>query len=100
MCCAIPPPHLPCYTPVSRLGRAPSVFKASNSRVRNRRLRLISRRDRRFIYPDNPPSMPAEPRVYANWTTAFVESRSLVQYGYFQVRAQYVFSLAFIASRQ
>ncbi|GAB0492503.1 hypothetical protein MMPV_003766 [Pyropia vietnamensis] len=61
---------------------------AENALSSRGRLRLISRRDARHEFPPNPPNMPAEPRVYGNWTTSFVESLSLVRYGYFQIHAR------------
>eukprot|EP00168_Porphyra_purpurea_P008885 TRINITY_DN214_c0_g1_i4.p2 TRINITY_DN214_c0_g1~~TRINITY_DN214_c0_g1_i4.p2 ORF type:complete len:437 (-),score=108.13 TRINITY_DN214_c0_g1_i4:148-1302(-) len=69
-------------------GRAPSAFKAENVRVKNGRLLLRSRRDTKYEYPSNPPGMPAEPRLYGNWTTSFVESRTLAAYGFFQTKAR------------
>jgi len=90
--------HAPSPTPAwppaprcgARFGRAPSVFKAENVRVRRGKLQLKSRRDIRYEYPPNPPGMPVEPRVYGNWTTSFVESRNLATYGFFQTKAKYV----------
>lgn len=74
----------------ARLGRAPSVFKAENVQSVAGNLQLRSAYDPTHSYPANPPSMPAEPRVYGNWTTSFCESRTLARYGYFEVHARYV----------
>ena len=62
------------------LGRKPGYFYPGNVKVREGRLHLTMRRD-------EPPEMPKE-KGYHTYTCAAVKSKSLVLYGYFEVKAR------------
>lgn len=85
-----PCPHLFVSVMVYRYGRAPAAFSRANVYLWSGVLRLVARIDPAYDFPPNPPSTPAEPRLYGNWTSAFVESVEAVRYGFFEVRSRYV----------
>lgn len=88
---------LPCAAPhcafllvACRYGRAPAAFSRANVYLWSGILRLVARFDPAYDFPPNPPRAPAEPRLYGNWTSAYVESVEAVRYGFFEVRSRYV----------
>lgn len=79
---------LPAGIPSCRIGRAPAVFKGSNIWLTGGDCVLHARRDLRWNFPANPPSLADQPRIYHTWTTAFMQSWQAVRYGFFEVRAK------------
>lgn len=80
------------------IGRAPAVFKWTNIFLNRGDVALKARRDTQWNFPPNPPSLADEPPIYTTWTSAFMQSRQAVLYGFFEVRAKpmdSVFSSAF-----
>lgn len=69
-------------------GRAPSAFDPANVHTREGRLDLVSRYDPTYAFPCNPPNTENQTAAYGNWTTAMVESRHMVRYGFFEVRSK------------
>ncbi|CAN8077323.1 unnamed protein product [Agarophyton chilense] len=63
-------------------GRQPGLFATKNVRQRKGELRLRGR----FEKSDKP--FADAPEGYENYTTAFVQTRKLIKYGYFEVRAK------------
>jgi len=81
-----------------RIGRAPAVFKWSNIFLTGGNCVLKARRDTKWKFPANPPSLADQPPIYNTWTSAFLQSWQAVRYGFFEVRARpmdSVFSSAF-----
>lgn len=91
-CCEtpLPCPPDPRPPPPNRSGRAPSAFDPANVHTREGRLDLVSRYDPTYAFPCNPPNTENQTAAYGNWTTAMVESRHMVRYGFFEVRSKYV----------
>lgn len=96
MCASFPYiPLLPSGAYDGRIGRAPSVFKWTNIFLNRGDVVLKARRDEKWNFPPNPPSLADQPPIYNTWTTAFMQSWRAVRYGFFEVQAKYVLFFCF-----